>query len=102
MLKKGGKVKLKKGELHKISLNVNEDGDVLIIRCKICKEYYVDNEGREELKKFTGKVKELVVEWTNRSHIIKINNSQEHIQKTTYHADAIRRMKERADANNWN
>ena len=48
MLKKSGKVKLKKGELHKISLNANEDGDVLIIRCKICREYYVDNEGREE------------------------------------------------------
>ena len=44
-----------------------------LISCKICKEYYVDDddEGREELKKFTGKVKELVVKWTNGSHTIK-------------------------------
>ena len=41
-----------------------------LISCKICKEYYVDHdEGREELK-FTGKVKELVVKWTNGSHTI--------------------------------
>ena len=57
-----------------------------------------DDEGREELKEFTGKVKELVVKWINGSHIIKKNNAQEHIQKAKYHADATRRLKERADA----
>ena len=57
-----------------------------------------DDEGREELKKFTGKVKELVVKWINGSHIIKKYNAQEHIQKAKNHANATKRLKERADA----
>ena len=57
-----------------------------------------DDEGRQELKKFTGKVKELVVKWINGSHIIKKNTAQDHIQKGKYHADSARRLKERADA----
>ena len=45
-----------KWELPEINVDVNDNGDVISISCK---EYYVDDdEGREELKKFTGKVKE--------------------------------------------
>ena len=43
-------------------------------------------------------MKELVVKWINVSHIIKKNNAQEHIEKAKHHADATRRLKERADA----
>ena len=57
-----------------------------------------DDEGREEVKKFTGKVKELILKWINGSQITKENNAQEHIQKAKYHADATRRLKERVDA----
>ena len=57
-----------------------------------------DDEGREGLKNFTVKVKELVVKWVNRSHIIKKNNAQEHIQKAKYQADSTRRLKKRAGA----
>ena len=90
---------VKKWELPEINVDVNDDGNVISVSCKICKEYYGDDdEGREELKKFTGKVKELVVKWINRSHTIKKNNAQEYIQKAKYHADATRRLKERADA----
>ena len=90
---------VEKWELPEINLDVNDDRYVISIGYNICKEYYVDDdEGREELKKFTRKVKELVVKWINGSHIIKKSNAQEHIQKAKYHADAIRRLKERADA----
>ena len=66
---------VEKWELPEINVDVNDDGDVISKSCKICKEYYVDDdEGREELKKFTGKVKELVVKWINGSHINKKNN----------------------------
>ena len=58
-----------------------------------------DDEGREEITKFTRKVKEVVVKCINGSHIIKKNNAQEHIQKAKYHADATRRLKERDDGN---
>ena len=59
MLKESGKVE--KWELPEISLHVNDDGNVILIMCRIYKEYYADYEGREELQKFTRKVKELVV-----------------------------------------
>ena len=86
---------VEKWELPEINVDVNDNGDVISISCK---EYYVDDdEGREELKKFTGKVKELVVKWINGPYIIKKNNAQKHIQKAKYHADATRRLKERAD-----
>ena len=76
------KSKLEKCELPEIHVDVNDNGDVVSISCKICKEYYVHDEaGREELEKFTRKVKELVVKWIIGSHIIKKNNSQEYIQK---------------------
>ena len=49
---------VEKWELPEINVDVNDDGDVISISCKICKEYYEDDdEGREELKKFTGKVR---------------------------------------------
>ena len=90
-------------ELPKTSLNANDDGNVILISCKNCKEYYVDDgEGREELNKFTGRVKDLVVKWINRSHIIKKNNAHEHIQQANYHADVTRRLKERAGTKNCN
>ena len=49
-------------ELPEVNVDVNDNGDVISISYTICKEYYIDDdEGREELKKFIGKVKELVV-----------------------------------------
>ena len=85
---------VEKWELPEINVDVNDNGDVISISCK---EYYVDDdEGREELKKFTGKVKELVVKWINGPYVIKKNNAQKHNQKAKY-ADATRRLKERAD-----
>ena len=85
---------VEKWELPEINVDVNDNGDVISISCK---EYYVDDdEGREELKKFTGKVKELVVKWINGPYVIKKNNAQEHNQKAKY-ADATRRLKESAD-----
>ena len=100
MIKKSS---VQKWELPQINVDVNDDGDVISISCKSCKEYYVDDdEGREELKKFTGKVKELVAKWISRSHTIKKIKAQQHIQKAKDHADATRRLKERADSKNWN
>ena len=50
---------VEKWELPEINVDVNDDGDVISISCKICKEYYVDDgESREELKKVTRKVKD--------------------------------------------
>ena len=93
------KSSVEKWELPQINVDVNDDGDVISISCKSCKKYYVDDdEGREELKKFTRKVKELVVKWISRSHTIKKINAQQHIQKAKDHADATRRLKERADS----
>ena len=37
---KGKKRKVKMWELPKISLDVNDDGDVVLISCKICKISY--------------------------------------------------------------
>ena len=86
---------VEKWKLPEINVHVNDNGDVISISCK---EYYMDDdESREELKKFTRKVKELAVKWINGPYMIKKNNAQKHIQKGKYHADATRRLKERAD-----
>ena len=81
---------VEKWELPEINLAVTDNGDAISISCKTCKEYYVDdNEGKEESKKFTGKVIELVVKWIKELHLIEKKNAQEHIQRAKYHADAI-------------
>lgn len=56
MIKKSS---VEKWKLPKILLYVKDDGDIVSITCKSCKEHYVDDdddESEEELlKKFTGK-----------------------------------------------
>ena len=92
------KTTVKKWELPEINLDVNDDGDVISVSCKICNGYYVDHDGSgEELIKFTGKKKKLIAKWINELNIIKKNNEQEHFQKVKYLIDATRRLKERAD-----
>ena len=92
------KTTVEKWELPEINLDVSDDGDVILVSCKICKGYYVDDDGgREELIKFTGKMKKLIAKWINELNIIKKNNEHEHFQKVKYLIYATRRLKERAD-----
>ena len=39
------KTTVKKWELPEINLDVNDDGDVISVSCKICNGYYVDHDG---------------------------------------------------------
>ena len=49
---------VEKWKLPQINVDEKNDGDVVSISCKMCKEYHVnDDEGREKLTRFTGKVK---------------------------------------------
>lgn len=76
----------------------NANADVLTIHCKICKEYYSENEnGRAVLQKLNGAARSLVSKWIEGSTIIKKNNAQDHTTKANYHLTAARALKDRAE-----
>ena len=84
--------------IPEINTSVNDNGDVVTIHCKICKEFYSDDEeGRSLLQSLNGAVKKLVNRWIEGSDIIKKNNAQDHVNRAKYHMDAVRKLKERAE-----
>ena len=84
--------------IKEIGLNLveNRDDEVETIYCKICKEYYLDDEnGRSSLDSLAGNVRKTVLNWIGGSKVVKKNNVTDHL-KANYHITAMRILRERA------
>ena len=78
-----------------LNLKDNED-DVESIFCKICKEYYLDDEnGWLSLANLVGNVRKTILNWVGDSKVVKKNNAQDHL-KGNYHITAVGILRERA------
>ena len=77
-----------------LGFKLNEEGDVWLMFCKPCKEFYSSESQQKELSsKYKGKFLEQANTFVKGTNTIKKNNFEIHL-KSQNHKDAILRLKE--------
>ena len=69
-----------------IGVEENDKEEVTSIFCKICREFYANNNA--DLIKLNGAVKQVVLNWISGSKTIKKNKVLDHL-KANYHQSAV-------------
>ena len=70
----------------------SDSSEVTKNSCIICKEFYGEN--KNELDKLKGKVKEMVVRWTEGTDVIKKCNAETH-RASNVHKLVVQRLREK-------
>ena len=84
---------VQKWNIPEIGVEENDRQEVKSIFCKICREFYANNNA--DLNKLNDAVKKVVLNWISGSKTIKKNNVLDHL-KANYHQSAVQILKERA------
>ena len=84
---------VQKWNIPEIGVEENDKEEVTSIFCKICREFYANNNA--DLIKLNGAVKQVVLNWISGSKTIKKNKVLDHL-KANYHQSAVRILKEHA------
>ena len=83
---------VQKWNIPEIGLEENDQEEVTSIFCKICREFYANNNA--DLIKLNGAVKQVVLNWISGSKTIKKSNVLDHLK--AHHQLVIQILKERA------
>ena len=84
---------VQKWNIPEIGVEENDKEEVTSIFCKICREFYANNNA--DLIKLNGAVKQVVLNWISGSKTIKKNKVLDHL-KANYHQSAVWILKEHA------